>query len=181
MKTGEREGIVSQGLDEIRNIAPVSKEDLICCWHAERLNCLLVSERRVWLNDKLWVWVCALSLRLLSNFAAGLITGTLACVQTTCVTMRAGSHAPKRCWLADSSIKGCQSRGRANHNAGGGFMGQNKNTMFGEHISPPRTAARGGRQRKSAARGQVQPGYPRHLATCLSSALKATTWAWRDN
>lgn len=95
IKGREGERVVRQRLEKIRNIAPVSEEELVICRHDELL-------LNVWKTTTEWetlrVGRRLLSAPLLSlptNFAAGHITGTPACVQTTCITMSCRSHAPR--------------------------------------------------------------------------------------
>lgn len=155
----EGEGVVSQRPQEVRDVASLP-EELVRRWHVGRVKGCGTKTKTIDSNLRkkpdssgtstgvnfLWVRVCCrLLVTFSNNFAVGHITGTAACVQTTCMLISAetepsGIRQGWRHWAAQPSVKTTrpmtrEGAGRLRHN-------HNKPLVRREHIFPPRTTAR---------------------------------------
>lgn len=120
----EGEGVVSQRPQEVRDVASLP-EELVRRWHVGRVKGCGKKTKTIDSNLRkkpdssgtstgvniLWVRVCCrLLVTFSNNFAVGHITGTAACVQTTCMLIRAETEPSGillgwRHWAAQPSVK----------------------------------------------------------------------------
>lgn len=76
------------------------------------------------------VRVCCRLQSLFNNFAVGHITGTAACVQTTCMIIRTEARPSESVWVDGRGPRACHSPLKANDDLGGGSLRSQSQQAF---------------------------------------------------